>query len=132
MRLPWIFPSCCALAQRLRDRVICRGKARIRRLDRHPRTGGQRNEADARYHFLLGQALVRNPDYKWQKRAEQSFLRAAELDPWNAEHFVQLGAFYRAHNLLRKAKKNFLRATQVMPSNPEALKALSEMKNIEA
>lgn len=90
------------------------------------------NEADARYHFLLGQALVRNPDYKWQKRAEQCLLRAAELDPWNAEHFVQLGNFYRTHNLLRKAKKSFLRAAEVMPSHPEARRALSEMKNIEA
>ncbi len=90
------------------------------------------NETDARYHFLMGQALVRNPDYKWQKRAEQCLLRAAELDPWNAEHFVHLGNFYRAHNLLRKAKKSFLKAAEVMPSHPEARKALSEMKNIEA
>ena len=89
------------------------------------------NEGDPRYHFLLGQALLRNPDYKWQKRAEQCLLRAAELDPWNAEHFVHLGNFYRAHNLLRKAKKHFLRAAEVMPSHPEARKALSEMKNIE-
>jgi tetratricopeptide (TPR) repeat protein len=90
------------------------------------------NDADARYHFLLGQTLVRNPDYRWQKRAENCLQRAAELDPWNAEHFVQLGNFYRAHNLLRKAKKNFMRAAQVMPSHPEARKALSEMKHIEA
>jgi tetratricopeptide (TPR) repeat protein len=90
------------------------------------------NEGDARFHFLLGLALVRNPDYKWQKRAEQCLLRAAELDPWNAEHFVQLGNFYRTHNLLRKAKKNFQRAAEVMPSNTEARKALSEMKSVEA
>jgi hypothetical protein len=90
------------------------------------------HEADARFHFLMGQAVVRNPDYKWQKRAEQSFLRAAELDPWNADHFVHLGNFYRAHNLLRKAKKSFQKAAEVMPSHPEARKALTEMGNIDA
>ncbi|HEV8335981.1 MAG TPA: DUF4388 domain-containing protein [Candidatus Polarisedimenticolia bacterium] len=90
------------------------------------------NDADARYHFLLGQTLAHNPDYRWQKRAESCLQRAAELDPWNADHFVQLGNFYRAHNLLRKAKKNFMRAAEVMPSHPEARKALSEMKHIEA
>jgi tetratricopeptide (TPR) repeat protein len=90
------------------------------------------NDADARYHFLLGQVLVRNPDYRWQKRAEQSLLKAAEIDPWNVEHFVHLGNFYRAHNLLRKAKKSFLKAVQVMPSHREAQAALSEMKGVES
>jgi tetratricopeptide (TPR) repeat protein len=89
------------------------------------------NDADARFHFLLGQVLVRNPDYRWQKRAEQSLLRAAEIDPWNVEHFVHLGNFYRAHNLLRKAKKSFLKAVEMMPSHREAQKALSEMKGVD-
>ncbi len=88
--------------------------------------------ADARYHSLLGQALLRNPDYRWQKRAEQSLLKAAEIDPWNAEHFFHLGNFYRSHNLLRKAKKSFEKAVEVSPSHGEALKALSEMKNVES
>ena len=41
------------------------------------------HEKDSRFHSLLGQALMQNPDYKWQKRAEHSLLRAAELDPSN-------------------------------------------------
>ncbi len=90
------------------------------------------HDGDARCHSLLGQSLSRNPDYKWQKRAEQSLLRAVEIDPWNAEHFVQLGNFYRSHNLLRKAKKAFQKAAEVMPSHTEALKALREMENVEA
>jgi tetratricopeptide (TPR) repeat protein len=90
------------------------------------------NDADARYHFLLGQVLVRNPDYRWQKRAEQSLLRAAEIDPWNAEHFVELGHFYRTHNLLRKAKKHYLKAAEVMPSHTGARKALEELGSVEA
>ena len=92
----------------------------------------KQSDVDARYHSLLGLALVRNPDYRWQKRAEQCFLRAAEIDPWNAEHFVHLGNFYRAHKLLRKAKKSFQKAVEVMPSHSEALQALLEMKGVEA
>ena len=90
------------------------------------------NDADARYHSLLGQSLVRNPDYRWQKRAEQSLLKAAQIDPWNAEHFVHLGNFYKAHNLLRKAKKSFEKAVEVAPSHQGALQALAEMKNVES
>jgi tetratricopeptide (TPR) repeat protein len=90
------------------------------------------NPVEARYHFLLGQVLVRNPDYRWQKRAEESLLKAAEIDPWNIEHFVQLGNFYRSHNLLRKAKRSFQKVIEMMPSHAEALKALSEMKRIES
>ena len=89
------------------------------------------NESDARFHFLLGQALVRNPDYRWQKRAEQSFLKAVEIDPWNVEHFVHLGNFYRSHNLLRKAKKSFLKVVEMMPSHLEAQKALAELKGLD-
>lgn len=89
-------------------------------------------DADARYHSLLGQALVRNPDYRWQKRAEQSLLKAAEIDPWNAEHFVHLGNFYRSHNLLRKAKKSFEKAVEVSPSHQGALQALAQMKNVDS
>ena len=90
------------------------------------------NDSDARFHSLLGQALLRNPDYRWQKRAEKCLLRAAEIDPWNVEHFILLGNFYRSHNLLRKAKKSFMKAAEVMPSHPEALRALAEMRNVEA
>jgi tetratricopeptide (TPR) repeat protein len=89
------------------------------------------NDADARFHFLMGQVLVRNPDYRWQKRAEQSLLKAAEIDPWNVEHFVHLGKFYHSHNLLRKTKKNFLKAIEMNPSHLEAQKALSEMKGVD-
>jgi tetratricopeptide (TPR) repeat protein len=92
----------------------------------------KQSDIDARYYSLLGQALVRNPDYRWQKRAEKAFLRAVEIDPWNAEYFVHLGNFYRSHKLLRKAKKSFQKAVEVMPTHTEALKALSEMKSIEA
>src|SRR5207249_2595214 len=48
---------------------------------------------------LLGQALMRNPDYRWQKRAENALLRAAELEPFNPGHFVALGHFYESHGL---------------------------------
>src|SRR2546425_10711746 len=51
---------------------------------------------------LLGQALMRNPDYRWQKKAENAFLRAAELEPFNPGPLVVLGHFYKSHGLFAK------------------------------
>src|SRR5260221_5612692 len=54
------------------------------------------NDKDGAAHSLLGQALQRNPDYRWQKRAEAALTRAVDLEPFNPGHWVLLGEFYRA------------------------------------
>ncbi len=76
---------------------------------------------------LLGQALSRNPDYRWQKRAENALLRAAELEPFSPAHFVSLGDFYRSHGLIAKARKHYEKALEILPSQPQALQALREL-----
>ena len=76
---------------------------------------------------LLGQALMRNPDYRWQKRAETALNRAAELEPFNPSHFVCLGDFYRSHGLIGKARKHYEKALELLPSQPQALQALKEL-----
>jgi len=76
---------------------------------------------------LLGQALARNPDYRWQKRAESALLRAAELEPFNPGHCVVLGDFYRSHGLIAKARKHYEKALEILPSQPQALQALKEL-----
>jgi tetratricopeptide (TPR) repeat protein len=81
---------------------------------------------------LLGQALSRNPDYRWQKRAEVALQRAAELEPFNPNHFVALGDFYRSHGLAAKARKHYEKAIEILPSQPQALEALRELKNTKA
>jgi tetratricopeptide (TPR) repeat protein len=76
---------------------------------------------------LLGQALMRNPDYRWQKRAESALNRAAELEPFNPSHSVCLGDFYRSHGLIGKARKHYEKALELLPSHPQARQALKEL-----
>jgi tetratricopeptide (TPR) repeat protein len=76
---------------------------------------------------LLGQALSRNPDYRWQRRAETALLRAAELEPFNPGHFVMLGDFYRTNGLNAKARKHYEKAVEILPTHAQALQALNEL-----
>ena len=77
---------------------------------------------------LLGQALQRNPDYRWQKRAESALARAAELEPFNPTHFVALGHFYRSHGLHAKSKREYEKALELVPAHAEALASLKELE----
>jgi tetratricopeptide (TPR) repeat protein len=85
------------------------------------------SDKNAAVFSLLGQALCRNPDYRWQKRAENALLRAAELEPFSPVHFVALGDFYRGHGLFGKARKHYEKAVQILPSHVQALQALKEL-----
>ena len=77
---------------------------------------------------LLGQALQRNPDYRWQKRAENALTRAAELEPFNPTHFVALGHFYRSHGLHAKSKREYEKALELVPAHAEAVSSLKELE----
>ncbi len=77
---------------------------------------------------LLGQALQRNPDYRWQKRAESALERAAELEPFNPTHFVALGHFYRSHGLHAKSKREYEKALALVPAHADALASLKELE----
>jgi tetratricopeptide (TPR) repeat protein len=85
------------------------------------------NDKNAAAFGLLGQALARNPDYRWQKRAEAALLRAADLDAFSPDHFVALGNFYRAHGLHAKAKKHYEKALDIVPMHAGARQALDEL-----
>jgi tetratricopeptide (TPR) repeat protein len=85
------------------------------------------SDKSAGVYSLLGQALARNPDYRWQKRAENALVRAAELEPFNPAHNMALGDFYRAHNLHAKARKQYEKAIQILPTHAEAMQALKEL-----
>ncbi len=90
------------------------------------------NDSEASILSLLGQALSRNPDHRWQRRAEAALLRAAELDAFNPAHWVLLGEFYRQNNLFGKARKHFEKALEIVPSHEaaqEALKSLPPLKS---
>jgi len=86
------------------------------------------SDKNAHVFSLLGQALQRNPDYRWQKRAETALMRAAELEPFNPLHCMTLGHFYRSHGLYAKAKKEFEKTLELMPSHQEARTCLKELE----
>ncbi len=90
------------------------------------------SEKNAGVFSLLGQALARNPDYRWQRRAEQALHRATELEAFNPSHFVTLGDFYRRHNLYAKAKREYERALELVPTHAEAQQGLRELARIKA
>jgi hypothetical protein len=85
------------------------------------------SDRNAAVYALLGQALARNPDYRWQKRAENALVRAAELEPFNPAHNMALGDFYRTHNLHAKARKQYEKVVQLVPSHAEAAQALKDL-----
>jgi tetratricopeptide (TPR) repeat protein len=83
---------------------------------------------DARFYFLLGECQVRNPEARWQRMAEQSYLKATQLDQWNAEYRVALGRFYKKRGLKLRAKKQFEEALTVVPTHEAALQELASLK----
>ncbi len=82
---------------------------------------------DARFYFLLGECQVRNPDARWQRMAEQSYVKAAELDPWNADYHVSLGRFYKRRGLGMRARKQFEQALQLVPGHEVALEEIESL-----
>lgn len=87
----------------------------------------KQHDTDAATSNLLGQALSRNPDYRWQKRAETALVRATELDPYSPSHWAVLGEFYISHGLNAKARKQFEKALEQLPTHAPALEALNKL-----
>jgi tetratricopeptide (TPR) repeat protein len=82
---------------------------------------------DARFYFLMADCQVRNPDARWQRMAEQNYIKAAELDPWNADYMVSLGKFYKRRGLKLRARKQFELALQTVPNLPAAREELDDL-----
>jgi len=75
---------------------------------------------DARFYFLLGECQARNPENRWQRQAEQNFLKSTELDPWNAEYRMTLGRLYKRQGLNLRARKLFEEALSIVPGHEDA------------
>jgi tetratricopeptide (TPR) repeat protein len=56
----------------------------------------------APYHFFLAEALARNP--RWRHEAEESYLRAIDLDPHHLEYYAALRKLYEAAGLHHRAE----------------------------
>jgi tetratricopeptide (TPR) repeat protein len=85
------------------------------------------NPQDARFHYLIAECQVRNPDARWQRMAEQNYVEAARLDQWNAEYRISLGRFYKRRGLKLRARKQFEEALTLAPTHEVALKELESV-----
>ncbi len=74
------------------------------------------------YFLLL--ALCESKIPMFIKKAEQDFLKAIKLDPWNTEGYVGLGLLYKKEGLMIKATKQFEKALKIDPTHPVASKEL--------
>ena len=74
------------------------------------------------YHYHLGMALVRNP--RTRREAEQHLVKAAELDPYNAQIRLRLGLLFKEAGLPKKAEHYFKEALAMDPNNRIALREL--------
>lgn len=83
---------------------------------------------EPRYYFLLADCQVRNPEARWQRMAEQNYVKATELDPWNAEYWLRLGVFYKQRGLTLRARKQIEKALEVAPGFEEAVAALEDLR----
>jgi len=81
----------------------------------------------SRFHFLLAESQARNPDRRWQKMAEQSYLNAIKLDPWNADYLVVLGTFYRKQGFAVRARRQFEKALAMQPGHARAREELGSV-----
>ena len=63
-----------------------------------------------------------------RKKAERSFLKAIELEPWNPEALIGLGLLYKKEGLMARAKKQFEKAVEVDPEHAVARQELKAMQ----
>ncbi len=68
-----------------------------------------KNKGD--YYLLLAMTEAKIPSF--HKKAEEHFLKATELEPWNPEGYVGLGVLYKQEGLLARAAKHFQKALEI-------------------
>jgi curved DNA-binding protein CbpA len=81
------------------------------------------NPRKGTYFLLL--AMAQSKLATFRRKAEKSFLKAQELEPWNAESYVGLGLLYKEEGLYVKARKQFKRALGIDSAHKIALKELN-------
>ncbi|MBI4161673.1 MAG: hypothetical protein HY509_04420 [Acidobacteria bacterium] len=86
------------------------------------------NPAVAAYFALLANCQRKNPDHRWQKRAEENLQKAIELDPWVPDHHLHIAEFYLAHGMKRKAKRHLEKALEIQPDHPAARQELKRLR----
>ncbi|NIM91342.1 MAG: DnaJ domain-containing protein [Candidatus Aminicenantes bacterium] len=81
--------------------------------------------------FFLLLALTEAKIPSLEKKAEQDFLKAIELESWNPECYIGLGLFYKQQGFKARAKKQFNKALDIDPLSTIARKELDELSGKE-
>ena len=79
----------------------------------------------ARYRYWLAMALSKNA--KWRREAEEHFLKAIDLEQFNADYYVGLGLLYKEAGMQKRAESQLKQALQVNPANRAAQEALDSL-----
>ncbi len=77
------------------------------------------------YYLLL--AMCESKLNAYVQKAEQDFLKAIQLEPWNPEGYVGLGLLYKAEGLQTKAIKQLEKALEAEPEHTTAREAFEEL-----
>lgn len=80
----------------------------------------RKNKGD--YYLLLAMAESKIASYS--RKAEEDFLKAITLEPWNPEGYVGLGYLYKNEGLLTKAARQFQKAVEADPDHKLAQQEL--------
>jgi tetratricopeptide (TPR) repeat protein len=83
------------------------------------------NRMKGAYFLLLGLTEMKIPGLR--RRAEEHFLRAIELEPWNPECYVGLGILYRLEGMTLKATRQFQKALEYDGDHETALRELEAL-----
>lgn len=83
------------------------------------------NPEKAEYLSLLAMCQSELPSMK--REAEQNLMKAAAIEPWNAEHVVALGMLFYSERLLKRAEGFFRKALEIEPKHELARKKLIEI-----
>ncbi len=81
---------------------------------------------NAQYWSYLSLALSKMPGKL--KDAEEALLTAVKLEPFNADHYANLGLIYTKAGLKKRAYSNFAKALKIDPSNKKAKKGFEQTK----
>jgi len=77
------------------------------------------------YFLLLAMTEVKIPTFR--RKAEEHFLKAQELEPWNAEAYVGLGKLYKQEGMATKATRQFHKALELDGEHAVARKEFEEL-----
>ncbi len=81
----------------------------------------------AKYHYLLGASQAEVA--KTRKEAEQSLLKAIELDSTLAEAYLALGKLYLKVGMSRRAETQLREAQRLKPKDPEAAELIRQIES---